>query len=251
MKTGRNEPCLCGSGKKYKNCCLKKGAPLITQNLNIKLQEKIEKFLSHQSGSYINLPQLTEEFFNSNLTNEFSAASLMHFRMVHPETDMKITNRVKKFISRANSQEKEIKKEQNPENLLKMMEQQPDPLNQKLLRNRILEFEDILVPKIIKELKNSWDDTFIEMAVKILYESKKKFSESILGILTLIKNPYTLSILCLVLGLMGPKKSLLPVWKYFLFFKENDANENFEQGPLLGLWELKRRFGGTYAEFSS
>lgn len=23
-KIGRNEPCPCGSGKKYKNCCLKK-----------------------------------------------------------------------------------------------------------------------------------------------------------------------------------------------------------------------------------
>src|SRR5437870_4789950 len=25
MKTGRNDPCPCGSGKKYKNCCLGKG----------------------------------------------------------------------------------------------------------------------------------------------------------------------------------------------------------------------------------
>ena len=24
MKTGRNDPCHCGSGKKYKKCCLKK-----------------------------------------------------------------------------------------------------------------------------------------------------------------------------------------------------------------------------------
>ena len=24
VKTGRNEPCPCGSGKKYKKCCLKK-----------------------------------------------------------------------------------------------------------------------------------------------------------------------------------------------------------------------------------
>ncbi|HNY18141.1 MAG TPA: SEC-C metal-binding domain-containing protein, partial [Treponemataceae bacterium] len=24
MKTGRNDPCPCGSGKKYKNCCLGK-----------------------------------------------------------------------------------------------------------------------------------------------------------------------------------------------------------------------------------
>ena len=27
MKTGRNEPCKCGSGKKYKNCCATKPAP--------------------------------------------------------------------------------------------------------------------------------------------------------------------------------------------------------------------------------
>jgi len=26
MKTGRNEPCPCGSGRKYKQCCLKKKA---------------------------------------------------------------------------------------------------------------------------------------------------------------------------------------------------------------------------------
>ena len=26
-KIGRNEPCPCGSGKKYKRCCLTKGVP--------------------------------------------------------------------------------------------------------------------------------------------------------------------------------------------------------------------------------
>jgi preprotein translocase subunit SecA len=25
-KVGRNEPCPCGSGKKYKNCCMRKAA---------------------------------------------------------------------------------------------------------------------------------------------------------------------------------------------------------------------------------
>lgn len=27
MSTGRNDPCPCGSGKKYKQCCLKTGDP--------------------------------------------------------------------------------------------------------------------------------------------------------------------------------------------------------------------------------
>jgi preprotein translocase subunit SecA len=28
ISVGRNDPCPCGSGKKYKNCCLKRNLPL-------------------------------------------------------------------------------------------------------------------------------------------------------------------------------------------------------------------------------
>ncbi|MEX2525092.1 MAG: SEC-C metal-binding domain-containing protein [Gammaproteobacteria bacterium] len=31
MKTGRNQPCPCGSGLKYKQCCLKKGGGMSWQ----------------------------------------------------------------------------------------------------------------------------------------------------------------------------------------------------------------------------
>jgi len=31
MKTGRNQPCPCGSGLKYKQCCLRKGGGLSMQ----------------------------------------------------------------------------------------------------------------------------------------------------------------------------------------------------------------------------
>jgi tetratricopeptide (TPR) repeat protein len=43
-KTGRNDPCLCGSGKKYKHCCLEKDqatelAPAIAQRLALQTQK--------------------------------------------------------------------------------------------------------------------------------------------------------------------------------------------------------------------
>ena len=43
-KTGRNDPCLCGSGKKYKHCCLEKDqatelAPAIAQRLALQAQK--------------------------------------------------------------------------------------------------------------------------------------------------------------------------------------------------------------------
>jgi hypothetical protein len=41
MKIGRNDPCPCGSGKKYKNCCLKK--TLVPLESEISLPEDIYK----------------------------------------------------------------------------------------------------------------------------------------------------------------------------------------------------------------
>ncbi len=43
-KTGRNDPCPCGSGKKYKHCCLKKDraaelAPAIAQRVALQAQK--------------------------------------------------------------------------------------------------------------------------------------------------------------------------------------------------------------------
>jgi tetratricopeptide (TPR) repeat protein len=43
-KTGRNDPCPCGSGKKYKHCCLEKDratelAPAIAQRLAVQAQQ--------------------------------------------------------------------------------------------------------------------------------------------------------------------------------------------------------------------
>ena len=43
MKIGRNEPCICGSGKKYKRCCLGEERNTVTES-SLNLQEEDEKF---------------------------------------------------------------------------------------------------------------------------------------------------------------------------------------------------------------
>ena len=45
-KIGRNEPCPCGSGKKYKRCCLAKGAlnPVYSQAERISVRAKLDRF---------------------------------------------------------------------------------------------------------------------------------------------------------------------------------------------------------------
>lgn len=52
MKTGRNDPCPCGSGKKYKQCCLQAQQP-----------QQTEDFLWHQIRRAINgLPEKLLKF---------------------------------------------------------------------------------------------------------------------------------------------------------------------------------------------
>ena len=40
MKIGRNDPCPCGSGKKYKNCCLRKETMSIPDRIKQAVKER-------------------------------------------------------------------------------------------------------------------------------------------------------------------------------------------------------------------
>jgi hypothetical protein len=67
-KMGRNDPCPCGSGLKYKKCCLGKSKiqhqsvkKIYAQKYNIRLKEKgeikkIASQLMRSTPSYMNLP---------------------------------------------------------------------------------------------------------------------------------------------------------------------------------------------------
>ena len=48
MTTGRNEPCPCGSGKKYKKCCLKSGPDPINYT-----KQKLDRFHGHVVGELL------------------------------------------------------------------------------------------------------------------------------------------------------------------------------------------------------
>ena len=39
MKIGRNDPCPCGSGKKYKNCCLRKDTMSVPEQIRFAVKE--------------------------------------------------------------------------------------------------------------------------------------------------------------------------------------------------------------------
>lgn len=188
-------------------------------------------------------PRLSKKFFDKNPVEEISAARLLYSTLLIPGVEQLASKVARRFIVRGRGETKRIKRETNPENLLKMMEQRPDPINHWLLKKKILSFSKFTIPKIIEKLKDTQDDTFAELSIGIIYESKIDCSSQLLGILDSIKDPYTQSLVCLLLGLIGSREAIQPVWNYYHFLKDKYPQEAHEQGPLLALYEFKQRFG--------
>ena len=193
-------------------------------------------------------PNLSKDFFDKNPFKEISAARMLYSVLLHSELGLgldRLASKIaRKFVKRRWKEEaKRIRKETKLENLIKIMEQKPDPLNHWLLKKRILSFREYAVPRIVEKLKDNQDDVFVELAIQIIYESRIDCSSQLLGILDSIKDPYTLSLVCLLLGLIGPKEAIQPVWNYYHLLKDNYPQKNYEQGPLLALYEFKERFG--------
>jgi len=229
MEKRRNAPCPCGSGKKYKNCCLnKKMTP--------------DHSFPQRAMKDYGLPTFSDDFFKKNPIKEISAARLVYSMILNPGIDRLASEITKRFIRRGEEEARRIKKETNPENLIDIMGQEPDPFNHKILKERILHFSNFTLPRIIERLRNNRNAAFAELAVEVIYESKVDCGVQLLEILDSIEEPYTSSLVCLLLGLIGPRDGIQHIWNYYNFFKDQYAHETYDQGPLLALYEMKERF---------
>ena len=81
MKIGRNEPCPCGSGKKYKKCCLLKEQNTITEN-NLELQNQHDD----DEDDELNLAEL---FLNAGVN--------LHRMMLNKKPHIKEYKRIRKL----------------------------------------------------------------------------------------------------------------------------------------------------------
>lgn len=80
----------------------------------------------------------------------------------------------------------------------------------------------------------------------MIYNSEQDRTSELLGLVRRpVRNPYTLSLVCMVLGLKGSGESLKLVWDCYHFLKERFPGEGYEQGPLIGLYELCKDEGAS------
>lgn len=228
QKIGRNDPCPCGSGKKYKKCCfLFSDSQKVPENHYISSSENID----------YGIPMPTDLFFKLNKVRPYSAPFIL-FNLLHiPKSDKLALEIAKKYTRRAKEdEESRIIKSNGPENLFKIAVNTKDNINQLLLVDKLLEYKDKTIPLIVNELKTTSDDLFIDLAIKTLYKSQIDYSNELIDIIFHFqKNCYVISQLCMLLGFYNNKIILKTLWDYYHYFKINYPDETYSDGPLLGL----------------
>lgn len=228
----RNDPCPCGSGLKYKKCCIGKNISFDEENHIIPLYKNIE----------YGEPITDDNFFNNNNVHEMSAARLIYSNILNPQIEKFVSDKMNKVSNRGKDEKKLIQQTKNAKGLIKIMKSNPDIIVHEKLKRKILKNKKETIPIIIEELKKPQKTVFYELAVRVIYFSGFDFSNKIIEIIkNYQRSAYAVSLLCMLLGFYDNKSNRKLLWDYYHYFKNDYKNETYSDGPLLGLIEMRAR----------
>jgi hypothetical protein len=232
MKIGRNDPCFCGSGKKYKKCCLGRELPE-------EFKRRDHDILPDRWEIDYGAPRLEKDFFDRNELAEFSAARMIQTAMLFPEAIEEVASQVRLETGRYLAELQEVKGLAGPEDIVRFLKKGPDRLNYPQVRDKFLEYDQETAPLLLEEMRTANDEKFVEWSVKLFYESDHVSAEDILELVELHQHDaYALSLLCVLLGFFEHPAIPKVLWDYFHYFKNHFRDELYYEGPLLALREI-------------
>ncbi|RAV22147.1 hypothetical protein DQG23_06910 [Paenibacillus contaminans] len=226
MSIGRNEPCFCGSGLKYKKCC-------------------INKSTEEQSALYeaMDTPRLSQHFFDLQPFKKVSQPALVWGMLTLPATMEKV-NQLSKQMNRGKDEADFISGLSDAAALVERMNEQTDKVNHKLLLDQLVKHKEAVTPIVLDKLATDDEPVFVELAVRYLHEAGIEDWEPIAKLAAEAESAYKRSLLSLLLGVKGPEDKLPLVWKQYLDLKKQKGlQKDEEQGPLYGLMEYGYRLG--------
>ncbi len=239
MQTGRNDPCPCGSGKKYKKCCLPNQSE--AKSIAPPFDGDDDQIAPGEFGDY-GTPDLSQEFFDANPMVELSAQNLVWNMAKQPELGSQAAKMTRQLIHRGKDEARRIEKAKTAAELVRIMKENPDPLNHSLLLDKVLNHGPEAVRLILNELAEPQRNSFTELAVQVIFRSNIDVVD---GLLVLVNEsialPYDLSLVCMLLGMCEAEEAVKSLWDCFHFLKEKFPDRLYAQGPLIGLLDIKYR----------
>ena len=244
MEIGRNDPCPCGSGKKYKKCCLNKPAETarpveVPASRNGSGDDGEHAIITRCPGNY-GAPRLDDRLDDEIPPKELNAYALIWNIARRPEIASRAEKITRQILFRGKEEARRIKKAGSGEELVRIMLGNPDSINYHLLLSRVVEKGTECIPLIIRELATPRQTNFAELAVMAIYRSNYYPEEDLLALITRPNaTAYDLSLICMLLGMLEIEEAIQPLWDYYCHFKREFPLRDYWKGPLTGLQDLK------------
>lgn len=186
---------------------------------------------------------LLKQFFEENPLEDFSAALLTHFQMTAitmSSLNEQIDEVVIPTMEKSRYEQYQIEREcimglNRAEDIVSYMRKIKDPSNSALLIQKALEYQDDVIPLVLKKICTSGYDVFIENAAILLANADEKYTEQLYAIFSDIRNTYARSELCIVFGVKKRAEYAQLLMEQFNQIKEERPDKTYEQGPLLAL----------------
>jgi hypothetical protein len=202
----------------------------------------MSKIVSEKIQEFIN-KNLNEDFFNKNIPNQMSAYRILDVTVSVNGMDEELYRQIPQDKKKQLEEENKIvENEEDINKLYNMLRKGLIPRTVAIIAGKLMKHKDETVPRMLEDLKRSGNDNFIESAARILVKAEDNYANEIAEILPHIKYPYTQAVACYVIGKIGGEDNIELLYKYYNSFKKNYINEAYYEGPLVGLYELKRRY---------
>lgn len=202
----------------------------------------MSKIVSVELKDFIN-KNLNEEFFKNNIPSQLSAFRILDITVSVDGMDEHIYRELpeeKKLEIKAEN--KIAEDEEDIDKLYNMLRKGLSPSTVAIITAKLMKHKEQIIPRMLENLKRSANDSFVESAARILIKAENNYSKEVEGILPDIKYPYTQAAFCYVLGKVGKEEHIETLYNYFKRFKRDYMKEAYFEGPLVGLYELKRRY---------
>lgn len=183
-KIGRNDLCYCGSGKKYKNCCMRKDDEIeILRNRFEQIEEITDKYFSvNEYIEHSGYPVNNIDYFLIEVLN-IMGSLLYKFDIINSKQQKEILfvmfNKAKEFMKTCETCENECIKNPMKEISFKWMIERGLELNnlpkrlqkQTALNFFYIEFTNYMANAMFTELKNIIDEEMAELISSYFYGS--------------------------------------------------------------------------------
>jgi len=240
-KFRRNDPCPCGSGKKYKNCCLKKSGE--NSFPNISRTRRDDDIIPTDTVFDYGQPYIDETFLNTNNVHEISGPRLLYSLVLNPLVEEIAHKTVRGLLNRGKEEMDRITNATDVESLIAIMRKNPDPINHEPLMKQLVRYREQAVPIILQELKEPQNDSFVELSARILHRIGTNYSRELIDVIKsgCNRKAYAISVLCVLLAFYDNDESEKLLWDYYHYMKDTFPNDTYSDGPLLGLIEIRER----------